>query len=105
MWKVKLPKFIRRNYIKPEEKVFWKETVCGHEIDIYENKEGIVFWRVSRTPTDYVAIALPKSKLQFVKEKRYWDLTKEMAKENANLLPYELRKWFGVSPKLPFPED
>jgi len=91
--------WLHRDFIDPEEKVYWEEDINGVKVKIVKmTKKGKrkIVWFCNNT-----GVVLPESYIELVDKKRYYELCEKMVRENPDLTHPKVRAYFNINFDLP----
>ena len=91
---------LHRNFVDPEEKVYWEEHINGVKVwvgEITHNGRKEIVWFC-----DNVGVVIPPSQLPLVEQKRYFTLCEQMARKNPDLTHPKVRAFFQIKFSLPW---
>ena len=97
---VEIDYILHKDYIDPENKIYWEEEINGIRVWIEERKtkrrEREIIWFCNN-----VGVVLPDKYKKFIVEKRYYELCEIMAKENPDITHPRVRLHFRIKFSLP----
>jgi len=86
--------WLHKDFIDPEERVYWEEEINGVKVKIVEivhRKRRDIVWFCGNT-----GVVLPNSYLELLDKKRYFEICKKMVKANPDLTHPRVKAYFNI---------